>query len=521
MSGRADSYSSTVRTEETVERSSAPAEDWLSDLRIGAHEERPGGRMERLKAATSVAEALSAWFQQTPDQLRQSDRDQIVRQLNADVAMIDQLLNDQLNALLHHPQFQRLEASWRGLHYLTECQEAYSEGWIKIRVLNATWREIQRDQERAMEFDQSLLFQKVYENEFGTPGGEPYGVLLADYDIHPFPSAQYPQDDIGTLRGLAQVAAAAFCPLIANASPSFFGMDRFEEMEHQVDHARTFEQLTYLPWRSLRDSEDARFIGLALPRILMRAPYDDDGSRVDGFCFREEVSQRNSENYLWGGASYAWGEVLMRAFAQAGWLADIRGVKRDEDRGGLVARLPSPSFGTDRPGLVRKGSTEVVISDELERQLSELGFIALCPCKDTEFSAFFSNQSIQKAKRYDDPVATTNAHISSMLQYMFCVSRFAHYIKMIGRERIGSFESAEELERHLYDWIVQYVTADGDASQRTKADHPLRAAQVKVLPVPGKPGAYSCVMQLSPHYELDELSASIRLQAELTPPRGS
>jgi type VI secretion system ImpC/EvpB family protein len=307
--------------------------------------------------------------------------------------------------------------------------------------------------------------------------------------------------------------------LIANASPSFLGMTGFDQLEQRVDHARTLEQLNYLPWRRLRETEDARFIGLALPRVVLRVPYADDGTRIDGFCFREDVSGLNTDKYLWGGAAFAWGEVLMRAFAQAGWLADIRGVKRDEERGGLVARLPVCEFHTDALGVAQKGSTEVMISDQLERQLSELGFIPLCPCKDTEYSAFFSNQSIQKPKRYDDPVATTNAQISSMLQYMFCVSRFAHYIKVMGRDKTGTFATPDEFEDFLQRWVSGYVTADTDASAEVKSRHPLRAAQVKVFPEPGKPGAYNCVMHLAPHYELDELSATVRLQAELTPAR--
>jgi type VI secretion system ImpC/EvpB family protein len=251
----------------------------------------------------------------------------------------------------------------------------------------------------------------------------------------------------------------------------------------------------------------------------MRRPYLDDGTRVDRFCFQEDVSGPDRSKYLWGGAAFALGEVLMRSFAQAGWLADIRGVKRNEERGGLVTRLPVCDFATDASGVATRFSTDVVITDELEKQLSELGFIPLCHCKDTDYSAFYSNHSIQKPKQYDREVATTNARISAMLQYIFCVSRFAHYIKVLGRDKIGSFATTQELETYLHNWIINYVTADAEASPDVKSRHPLRAAQIKVHPVPGRPGAFGCTMHLAPHYELDELNATVTLKAELTPSR--
>jgi type VI secretion system protein ImpD len=470
-------------------------------------------RLRQFQTATTVGEALKAWFGELPA----ADRDSLARRINRDIARIDQLLNRQLNAILHHPQLQRLEASWRGVQYLTECQAAEGDGNIRVRLLSVTRKELERDFERSLEFDQSELFRKVYEDEFGTPGGEPIGCLIADFDIHPTVSADHPYNDIALLRSLAQVAAASFCPIIANASPAMFGADDFQALEHTIDHARTFSQATYLPWNSLRQIEDARFLGLAMPRILLRRPYADDGTRIDRFCFHEEVTGPDRRKYLWGGAAFAMAEVLIRSFAQAGWLADIRGVKRNEERGGLVTRLPVADFSTDAPGVAARFSTDIVITDESEKQLSDLGFIPLCHCKDTEYSAFYSNPSIQKPMRYDRAVATTNAHISSMLQYMFCVSRFAHYIKVLGRDKTGAFSTSQELESMLHNWIVRYVTADAEASPDVKARHPLRAAQVKVYAVPGRPGAYNCTMHLAPHYELDEVNATVTLQAEITP----
>ena len=388
-------------------------------------------------------------------------------------------------------------------------------------MLSASWRELERDFERATEFDQSQLFRKVYDQEFGMPGGEPFGALIGDYEMRPRPAAGYPHDDLGMLRSISQVAAAAFCPFITGVNPAFFGLDNFTTLEQRLDHAKTFEQVDYVKWRALRDSEDSRFVGLALPRVLMRTPYGDDGTRLDGFRFHEEVAGPDFSKYLWGNAAFAFGGVLIRAFAQAGWLADIRGVQRGVDGGGLVTSLPVHDFGTDHRGVAVKSSTDVIVTDRLEKELSDLGFIPLCDCSDTEYSAFYSNQSAQKPKKYDRSAATTNARISSMLQYMLCVSRFAHYIKVLGREKVGSFTDAPAFEKYLQDWVVQYVTTDLEAAPETKARFPLREAKVQVFEQPGKPGSHQCVMHLAPHYELDDLVAAVRIATELAPARMS
>ena len=476
-------------------------------------------RLDRFLKASTPREALQLWFGATT--LEQADKGSVARKLNRAVATIDQLLNQQLNEIIHHRDFQKLEASWRGLEYLAERVAESGDPKIKIRVLNARWRDLERDFERAVEFDQSQVFKKVYEEEFGTPGGEPYGVLIADYAVHPSPAQGHPHDDMSILRSLSRVGAASFCPVLTNADASMFGMDTFSELEHNIDHARTHEQHSFLNWRSLRDAEDARFLGVALPRVLMRLPYEDDGTRIDEFCFREDVSGPDAEKYLWGGAAFAMGEVLIRSFADSGWLADIRGQQRDQERGGMVTRLPSHSFSTDKMGVVPKSTTDVVVTEDLERQLSDLGFLPLCHCKDTEHSVFYSSQSIQKPKKYDRTIANVNARISSMLQYMFCVSRFAHYVKVIARDKVGSFQEASEFESYIQRWIVDYVTADSEARVDVKARRPLRDAKVSVQPIPGKPGSYHCTMHLAPHYELDELSASVKLVAELSQAKAS
>jgi len=468
-------------------------------------------RLARFLSEPSLAKSLVYWFGAHPG----VDREQIVSRLSRDVARIDALLVRQVNAILHHPAFQRLESSWRGLQYLADRMDAEGDQAIRIKVLSASWKELDRDFERVVEFDQSQLFRKIYDQEFGSPGGEPYGVLIGDYEIHPRPSRGHPHDDIGILTSISQVAAAAFCPFVTSASPAMFGLDDFASLEHRLDHEKTFEQIDYLKWRAFRDSEDSRFVGLTLPRVLMRLPYEDDGSRVDPFRFREDVEGPDRSKYLWGSAAYALAGVMMRAFAQAGWPADIRGVQRNSEAGGLVTGLPVHSFGTDRAGIATKCSTDVTITDELERQLSNLGLVPLCDCQDTEFSAFYSSQSCQKPKKYDRPAATMNARISAMLQYMLCVSRFAHCVKVMSREKVGSLSDPDELEDYLQRWIVKYVTADPAASPETKARFPLQEASVKVRPTPGKPGTYQCVLHLSPHYELDELTASVRLATEL------
>ncbi|RIK71021.1 MAG: type VI secretion system contractile sheath large subunit [Planctomycetota bacterium] len=473
-------------------------------------------RLRRFLAEPDAAAAIRLWFGgRVP-----AEKDRLARRLNHGVAAIDRLLNAQLNAILHAPAFQRLEASWRGLAYLVErADDDEAESAIKVRVLNVSWRELDRDIERAIEFDQSQIFRKVYENEFGSPGGEPFGVLLGDYEIHPRPTPEHRHDDLRIVESLAGVAAAAFCPIILNVSPAMFGLDDFSRLEQRLDHERTFDGVEYTKWKSLRVQEDARFIGLTMPRVLMRTPYEDHGDRADGFRFVEDVRARDRSKYLWGGANYALGGVLIRAFADSGWLADIRGARRGVDGGGLVADLPRHDFATDAAGLVLKSATDVIITEQVEKQLSDLGFIPLCQLKDEEHAVFYSNQSLQKPLVYDRASATTNARMSAMLQYMFCVSRFAHYVKVLARDKLGAFTEYEQLERVLQEWIAQYVTSDNEASASIKARYPLRDAEVHVEPTPGKPGSYRCRMRLNPHYELDELQASVRVVAELTPAR--
>lgn len=484
-------------------------------------------RLDEFLHASRVDESLDRWLGEgwrddpryaAPDALserRDAAPDALARRLHADIAAIDGMLNEQVNAILHHPRFQRLEASWRGLAFLVNRADAEADPLIRVRVLTAKWSELETDFDRAAEFDQSQLFKKVYEDEFGTPGGEPFGVLVGDYDIHARVSHEHPHNDIGVLRSIAGVAASAFAPFLCAASPELLDLESFSDLQVTRDHAARMRQSDYLKWNTLRDDEDARFVGCLLPRILMRGPYNDDGRRIDRFIFREDVTRPDGSGYLWGNPGYAYASVLMRSFATSGWLADIRGLRQDEAGGGLVSELPALSFPTDSAGVIPRPVTEVSVSDSLERQLSELGLLPLCDCKDTPMGVFASGQSLQRPRKYDRDDVTANAKISAMLPYILTVSRFAHYVKIIARGKVGSFSSAEELERILHDWVTDYVTADREASTDVKSRKPLREASIRVQPDPAKPGSFYCIMRLAPHYELDEMVGSVRLQTRL------
>jgi type VI secretion system protein ImpD len=471
--------------------------------------------LDRFLHAPSPGAALAAWLRGAAMPRDAAGRRRILLSLQGDIARLDTLLTEQINVVLHHPAFQAMEASWRGLHYLVE-QAAGVEN-VKVRILSVSWRDLAKDVERAIEFDQAQLFQKVYENEFGSPGGEPFSVLLGDYTIRPRPSREHPIDDVATLTGISHVAAAAFAPFIAAVHPAMFGLDEFAELEQPLSLSKTFDGLDYLKWRAFRATEDSRFVGLTMPRVLMRLPHEDDGARVDGFCFREQSADPARTQYLWGNAAYAFGAVLVRAYGESGWLADIHGARRDVVGGGVATGLPAHCFSTDRRGAAPKCSTDVIVGDTLEQELADLGFIPLCHCKDTDLSAFYTNQSVQAPKRYDDLAATRNARFSAMLQYILCVSRFAHYLKILARDKIGAFIEAEDCEDYLQRWLAKYVAADAEASRQVKAEYPLREAGVRVRPHPNKPGSYLCVAHLWPHSDLDGLSAAIRVTTELAP----
>ena len=426
--------------------------------------------------------------------------------IEARIAQIDELLSGQLNEILHTKEFQELEASWKGLHYLVMNTETGTQ--LKLRLLNITKKELLTDLEKAAEFDQSTLFKKIYEEEYGTFGGNPYSTLVADYYF-----TRHPQD-MALLEKLSNVSAAAHAPMITGASPRLFDMDSFTELGQPRDLAKIFESSELIKWRSFRDSEDSRYVTLTLPHILLRLPYGPDTQPVEEFNYVEDVDGTDHGKYLWGNAAWALAQRVTNAFALYGWTAAIRGV----EGGGLVQGLPTHTFKTDEGDIALKCPTEIAITDRREKELDSLGFVSLCHCKGTDYAAFFGGQTAQKAKVYDTDEANANARISALLPYILSASRFAHYLKVICRDKIGSFMTAENVSTYLNRWIGNYVLARDDAGQELKAKSPLRQARVDVRDVPGRPGSYNAVVFLRPHFQLEELTTSIRLVAELPPP---
>jgi type VI secretion system protein ImpC len=424
--------------------------------------------------------------------------------LDARIAEIDEMISSQLSEVMHHPDFQQLESSWTGLQYL--CKHTSTGAMMKIQVFNASKKELIKDFKTAIDFDQSALFKKVYEEEFGTFGGAPFGTLIGDFSISRQPEDMYFLDQ------MAHVAAASHAPFISAASPEMFGLETFTDLSKPRDLSKALDTVEYAKWKAFRESEDSRYVGLTVPRFLGRLPYNaKDGTTVEGFNFAEEVDGSDHAKYLWVNSAYAMGARLTAAFESYGWCAAIRGV----EGGGLVEDLPTHTFKTDEGEVALKCPTEIAITDRREKELSDLGFIPLVHCKGKDYAAFFGAQSAQKPKKYDTDSANANAVLSSQLQYIFSVCRIAHYLKSMMRDKIGSFASAGNVEEFLNRWIRQYVVEDDNASQETKAAYPLREASVQVSEVAGRPGVYRAVSFIRPHFQLDELSVSLRLVAEL------
>ena len=469
-------------------------EQVITETRIGRNEEQR--EESRRQIATLVEEVMRGTARISKD---------LETTISARIADIDQLLTRQLNEIMHHSEFQKLEASWRGLHYLVHQSE--TSVMLKIRVMNASKDDLHKDLERAAEFDQSALFKKVYEEEYGTFGGAPFGALIGDYEF-----TRHSQD-IAFLEKISNVAAAAHAPFFAAAGPELFNLDTFTDLGVPRDMAKIFDTVDYAKWKSFRESEDSRYVGLCLPHTLMRLPYGPDTVPVENFNFKEDVDGTDHKKYLWANAAWALGTRLTEAFAKFGWCAAIRGV----EGGGLVQGLPTHTFRTDEGEIALKCPTEIAITDRREKELSDLGFVPLVHCKGTDYAAFFAVQSCQKSKKYDTDAANANARLSTQLQYIMAISRFAHYLKAMMRDKIGSFMSRTDCERFLNRWIMNYVTSDDTASPAVKAQHPLREARIDVSEVRGKPGVYKAAAFLRPHFQLDELSVSLRLVAELPP----
>lgn len=436
--------------------------------------------------------------------------DDALKTIEAIIAEIDRKMTEQLNKILHHPDFQALESAWRGLSYLVNNTETDEN--LKIRVLNISKKDLGKTiaKFKGTAWDQSPLFKKMYEEEFGTPGGQPFGALIGDYHFDHSPP------DVEILAGMAQIASAAHAPFITGANPSVMNMESWQELSNPRDLTKIFQSAEYAPWRSLRESDDARYLGLALPRFLARLPYGSRTSPVEEFSFEEDTEGAKHDKYCWANAAYAMGVNITRSFKLYGWCSRIRGV----ESGGMVEGLPCHTFPTDDGGVDMKCPTEIGITDRREAELAKNGFMPLSHWKNTDYAVFVGAQSLHKPAEYDDPDATANANLGARLPYLFSTCRFAHYLKCIVRDKIGSFKERADMEAWLNKWITNYVTTDPSASEETKARYPLAAAEVKVEEVPGNPGYYSSKFFLRPHYQLEGLTVSLRLVSKLPSAKG-
>ena len=493
-----------VERQKQPDNQGATTRESFLDAAIGATKQtEPDRARELLKTLTEAA---------TDESLRGAirfDRN-VIKTISAGVEAIDKIISEQLAAIMHRPEFLKLEGTWRGLHYLVRQSETGES--LKLRVLNCSKRELFKDFEKATEFDQSSLFKKIYESEFGSPGGAPYAALIGDYEFENHP------DDIALLEGVSGVAAAAFCPFLTAASPKLLGFGTWQELPKVRDLKTIVQSVDYTKWMSFRDSEDSRFVVLTMPRTLARLPYGTNTKPVDEFHFEEVALGPKGESiavphdqYCWMNTAYVLGTKLTAAFASTSFCTAIRGY----ENGGLVEGLPAHIFSTDEGDLDLKCPTEIAITDRREKELSDMGFLSLNHYKGKDYAVFFGAQTAQRPKKYDRPNATENAQICARLPYVMATSRFSHYLKVIGRDWIGSFKEAEDLEREIDRWIHNYVSADPNASEAARARYPLREAKVQVRAVPGQSGAYEAIAWMRPWLQLEELSASMRMVARI------
>ncbi len=435
----------------------------------------------------------------------------VVGTIEAMIAEIDQKLTEQVNHILHHDDFQKLEGAWRGLHHLVNNTE--SDEMLKIRVMNISKKDLHKTLKKfkGTAWDQSPIFKKLYEEEYGQFGGEPFGCLVGDYLFDHSPQ------DVELLGEMAQVAAAAHSPFISAASPSLMQMDSWQELSNPRDLTKIFQTPEYAAWRSLRESEDARYIGLAMPQFLARLPYGAKTDPVEEFDFEEDVEGADHGKYTWANSAYAMAVNINRSFKEYGWCSRIRGI----ESGGAVEGLPTHTFPTDDGGVDMKCPTEIAISDRREAELAKNGFMPLVHKKNSDFAAFIGAQSLQKPAEYDDPDATANANLAARLPYLFASCRFAHYLKCIVRDKVGSFKERDDMQKWLQKWIMKYVDGDpANSTEETKARKPLAAAEVVVEEVEGDPGYYTSRFYLRPHYQLEGLSVSLRLVSRLPSAKG-
>jgi type VI secretion system protein ImpC len=435
-----------------------------------------------------------------------------MRSIESMIAALDRKITEQVNVIIHHEDFQKLESAWRGLHYLVNNTETDEQ--LKIRVMNVAKQDLGKTLKRfkGTAWDQSPLFKKLYEEEYGQFGGEPYGCLVGDYHF------DHTAPDVELLTEMAKVAAAAHAPFVTGAAPSVMQMESWQELANPRDLTKIFSTPEYAAWRSLRESDDARYLAMCMPRFLSRLPYGAKTNPVDEFAFEEDTEGADHSKYTWSNAAYAMAVNINRSFKQYGWCSRIRGI----ESGGAVEGLPTHTFPSDDGGVDMKCPTEIAISDRREAELSKNGFLAMIHRKNSDFAAFISGQSLQKPAEYDDPDATANAALAARLPYLFACNRFAHYLKCIVRDKVGSFRSRESMQDWLNQWILNYVDGDPqNSSEETKASRPLAAATVEVEEVEGQPGFYQSRFYLKPHYQLEGLTVSLRLVSKLPSEKGA
>ncbi len=431
--------------------------------------------------------------------------DDAIKSIQAIIAAIDKKLTDQVNQIIHNQEFRQLEGTWRGLHYLVNNTETDEN--LKIRIFNISKKDLSKTLKKykGTAWDQSPLFKKIYEDEFGMPGGTPYGCLLGDFQFDHTPP------DVEILQGMAQISAAAHAPFISASSPSLLNMDSWQQLSDPRDLTKIFQSPEYAPWRAFRDSDDSKYIGLTMPRYLSRIPYGAKTSPVDEFAFEEDTTGTDHNKYVWSNACYAMGRNITRSFKTYGWCARIRGV----ESGGMIEDLPCHTFPTDDGGVDMKCPTEIGITDRREAELAKNGMMPLSHWKNTNYSVFVGAQSVNKPAEYTDPDATANANLAARLPYLFATCRFAHYLKCMVRDKIGGFKERADMQRWLNDWILRYVEPDPNAAEESKAKKPLAAAEVVVEEVEGNPGYYRSKFFLRPHYQLEGLTVSLRLVSKL------
>lgn len=460
----------------------------------------------------SDGEALRMWFGAAFQRVA-AGTTTLRTMLDRDIAGLDAMIGTQLDAILHNRRLLELEGRWRGVAWLLAGLPSGAR--VKVRLLTIAWSELCRDLERAVEFDQSQLFRKIYEEEFGTPGGEPFGLLVVDHQVRHRPAADAPTDDVSALTSLAAVAAAAFAPAVVSASPALLGIDGFGALAGVMDPVAPLDDDDHTRWRTIGNKEDSRFLAVVLPRALARLPWRDDPERADGFRYEECVP--GTEQRVWMSAGFAFAAITARAFAESGWPAGIRGVDCDRIGGGLVTGLPAEPFSVI-PEVARRNAVEVALTDRQERALVAAGLIPLSAlpfCSEAMFSAV---PSLQMPLRLNGAAGTANARLSAQINAMLCACRFAHHIKLLGRQTVGSFRTAEEVERRLQSWLERFVNANSDAGPETRARFPLAGGRVTVRDQPGRPGVLGCTLLLQPHYQLDGVTATFRLATEIAAP---